>query len=262
MQPLYLNDAYARQFEARVLDVERDRVVLDRTVFCPGEGGQMPDRGWLRWGGSTASVARVDANSGVFWHYMDHNSRLPRVGQTITGELDWTYRHRMMRTHTTFHIASAIAFYMYGARALPNSVLNSGLKIDFRTDLWNGRILADLEQRVNQVIAADVPVLTYFLSRAEARQNPLINRLKVDLLPEWVQQVRVVEIEGVALEVDTGTHIRSTREIGAVQFGKVASFSPTHHQVEVRLAARAPKSLYPASGLAKNHAAPPALPTI
>ena len=236
---LYLSDPYTRSFEARVLDVDGDRVALDRTAFCPGEVGQMPDRGWLRWGKKDkANVADVMTDAGVFWHRVD--GELPPVGTTITGELDWTYRHRMMRTHTAFHLVSALTFYLCGAQALKSHTLPTGLQVAFKSDCWSPLLAADIERRANQAIAADIPVYTYFLSREEARETPLINRMKVDLLPPWVQTVRVVEIEGIALDIDTGTHIRSTREIGAIQVLRAPSTDKRYQQLELRLLAKTP----------------------
>ncbi len=242
---LYLDDAYARSFEARVLDVTDDCVVLDRTAFCPGEGGQLPDRGWLRWGDDSASVAKVGANAGVFRHYLDNESIRPRIGQNITGELDWTYRHRMMRTHTAYHVLSAIAFHLSGARTTQSEVVTNGLRVNFKTDCWSDELAADIEYRTNQVISANLPIYTYALTRAEARDTPLLNRLKVDLLPAWVNHVRVVEIEGIALDVDTGTHVRTTREIGHVQIARIKMVEQHRYQVEFRINQKAtPKATW------------------
>lgn len=241
---LYLMDSYARQFEARVLDVKGNCVALDRTAFCPGEGGQKPDRGWLRWGGGTSNVANVAADSGVFWHQVE-GSR-PPVGTTITGELDWAYRHKMMRTHTAYHLTSAIMFHLCGAQTLKAQVLATGFRINFKTDCWCDALAHDLEFRVNQAITADVPVLTYLLSRQEARETPFLNSLKVDLLPAWVKNVRVAEIEGIALDVDTGTHVRSSREIGGMQIARHTSLANGYEQIDLRLLAKAPvKNAWP-----------------
>lgn len=235
---LYLNDPYARSFEARVLEVAKDHVVLDRTAFCPGEIGQNSDRGWLRWGAKALNVDHVDARSGMFWHYVNTDTQRPKVGQTITGELDWTYRHRMMRTHTAFHLVSAIAFHLCGAHASHPHVLSNGLRLQFKTDCWNEDVGQDLQRRIDQVIAADLPVYTYSLSREEALESVVLNRLKVELLPKHIHQIRVVEIEGVALDVDLGTHIRSTSEIGSLELAGVKPIDRIRHQVDFRLSTR------------------------
>jgi misacylated tRNA(Ala) deacylase len=235
---LYLDDPYARSFEARVMDVDGDRVALDRTVFCPGELGQMPDRGWLSWGGDRANVAGVRPDSGVFWHQV--NGGLPPVGMTITGELDWTYRHRMMRTHTAYHLISSLAFYLCGAHTLRSHVLSNGFRFTLKSDCISPYLMADLEQRANEIIAADVPVYTYVLSREEAQTTPLLNALKISLLPQHINAIRVVEIEGVALDIDTGTHVRSTREIGGLQISRVQTHDGDYHDIELKLLAKAP----------------------
>jgi misacylated tRNA(Ala) deacylase len=256
---LYLSDPYARSFEARVLDVDGDRVALDRTAFCPGELGQMPDRGWLRWGAKDkANVADVRTDAGVFWHRVD--GAPPPVGTTITGELDWAYRLRMMRTHTAFHLVSALTFHLCGAQALKSQVVPNGLQLSFKSDCWSPLLPADIERRANQAIAADIPVYTYFLSREEARETPFINRLKVDLLPPHVRNVRVVEIEGIALDIDTGTHIRSTREIGSIQVTRAKAVDARYQQLELRILARASSKTHKpvaAGALTKDKGQPP-----
>jgi misacylated tRNA(Ala) deacylase len=243
---LYLDDAYARSFEARVLDVKGDRVALDRTAFCPGELGQMPDRGWLKWGAADkANVADVHTDDGLFWHRVA--GELPPVGTDITGELDWTHRHRMMRTHTAFHLLSALTFYLCGAQTVRPRVLSNGLRVIFKTDCMSDHLLNDLEQRANQAIAADVPVYTYLLSRDEARESPLLHPLKLSLLPPHIETVRVMEIEGIALDIDTGTHVRSLREIGGVQIARPRSHQDGFHHVEFRLTAKpTTKATHPA----------------
>lgn len=230
---LYLDDPYARSFEARVLDVDGHRVALDRTVFCPGELGQMPDRGWLRWGGDRANVSAVRPDDGLFWHHLDGD--LPPLGAAITGELDWTYRHRMMRTHTAYHLVSALAFYLCGAHTIHSHVLSGGFRFTIKSDCASRTLVRDLERRANEIIAADVPVYTYLLSREEAATTPLLNALKISLLPSHVNAIRVVEIEGVTLDIDTGTHVRSTREIGGLQVQRAVAHDGNYVDFELKL---------------------------
>ena len=253
---LYLDDPYARSFEARVLDVKGDSVALDRTAFCPGELGQMPDRGWLKWGAADkANVADVRTDEGFFWHRVAGD--MPPVGAAITGELDWTYRHRMMRTHTAFHLLSALTFYLCGAQTVRPRVLSNGLHVVFKTDCMSDMLIADLERRANEAIAADVPVYTYQLSRAEAQESPLLHPLKLSLMPPSIQSVRVMEIEGIALDIDTGTHVRSLREIGGVQVSHPRSHNEGFHQVEFRLTAKAPTKPLWAGIFVKDKGEPP-----
>jgi misacylated tRNA(Ala) deacylase len=235
---LYLDDPYARSFEARVLDVDGDRVALDRTVFCPGELGQMPDRGWLRWGGDRANVSAVRPDGGVFWHQLD--GTLPPLGAAITGELDWTYRHRMMRTHTAYHLVSALAFYLCGAHTLRSHVLSGGFRFTVKSDCVSRALVRDLERRANEIISGDVPVYTYLLSREEAAETPLLNTLKISLLPSHIHTIRVVEIEGVTLDIDAGTHVRSTREIGGLQVQRAVAHDGHYVDFELKLLAKQP----------------------
>jgi misacylated tRNA(Ala) deacylase len=231
---LYFNDPYARSFDARVINVDGTRVALDRTVFCPGEGGQSPDRGWLSWSFGKTNVARVRAENGFFWHYIDGTP--PPINTPIQGELDWTYRHRMMRTHTSLHLLNAISFYVSGAQNISCRVTPKGIRLGYRGSCWNKRVARDIEHRANEAISASVPVYTYELSYAEARETPLLNQSKLALMKNPQKTVRVVEIEGIALDFDTGTHVRSTTEIGQIQFSSIQEVGPCEVVVDVHLA--------------------------
>ncbi len=221
---VYFSDAYARACDARVVQVEEDWVALDRTVFCPGEGGQAPDRGWLRWESASAGVTGVQAERGQFWHRI--TGETPPVGAHITSELDWPHRLRMMRTHTAYHLVSALALYVSGARVARVTPLATGLRFHMMADLWHPTIVADIERRANEAIAANLPVLTYTLSRAEALATPLIHPMKIAMMPDRIACVRVVEIEGITLDIDTGTHVRALGEIGALRLNLTPGSAP------------------------------------
>jgi len=230
---LYFDDAYARSFEANVIAVDGNHIALDRTIFCPGERGQSPDRGWLHWQQGNATVASVNTSSGMFWHYVD--GVVPALGTTISGELDWNYRHQMMRTHTALHLVNALAFYIGCALPVTSRVLPTGLQIQCRSAFWNHTLRAEIERRVNEAITADLPVHTYTLSREEAKNTPLLNQTKVAMLPQWMTEVRVMEIEGISLDIDTGTHVRSTREIGGLQYTTSVDLGNEYHQTDLVL---------------------------
>jgi misacylated tRNA(Ala) deacylase len=238
---LYLQNAYLRSFDAQVIDVEPGRVALDRTLFCPGEGGQLPDRGWLRWENTTVNVKQSSAGDGVFWHEVIGTS--PPVGATVTGELDWSFRSRMMRTHTALHLMRALAMHLGGAAVVRANVRHDGLRLHVRADWWSPELAADIQRAANAVIAADLPVLTYTLTREEACETPLLCGSALKMLPEHVDTVRVVEIEGVALDLDAGTHVRSTREIGGVQIVHDRPLGKGLHQLELRLGSPVRKQL-------------------
>ncbi len=230
---IYLNNAYTRSFQARVVEVEPGRVALDRTAFCPGENGQMPDRGWLRWRRGALSVTSVSARDGLFWH--DVSGRAPSAGTTVSGEIDWTYRHRMMRTHTSLHLVTALAWHLGGAHVTHAHVLASGLRLRLRSDCWCDELANEIQRQANAIIAADLPVRTYLLTRDEARETPALHQRKIDLLPHYITTLRVVELEGIALDIDTGTHVRSTREIGGLHLTHPRALGQDLQQIELRL---------------------------
>jgi misacylated tRNA(Ala) deacylase len=229
---LYLVDAYARTCEARVIAVEGARIALDRTVFCPGERGQRPDCGMVRWQANSAKVTHVNVAHGRCWHHIE--GAVPNVGTLLTGELDWTHRQRAMRMHTALHLLSALAFHLSGAQTVASELTTNGLQLTLQGD-GGPELAGEIIRHANQAIQASIPVYTYLLSREEAYQTPLLNQTTIALLPKRIRSVRVVEIEGIALDIDGGTHVRTTREIGHLRLLNSRQLPAHRWQFEARL---------------------------
>ncbi len=211
---LYLTDSYLKEFEAEVTEVEGGQVALDRTAFYPAGGGQPSDRGKLLWEGSEARVLKVKKRGDCVWHKLDVEP--PPVGALVKGVLDWEHRYRLMRTHTALHILCGVIWRDYGASVTGGNMKPLAARMDFELEHMSVDFAEEVEEKINAEVAAARPVKTRTLPREEAFQIPDLIRTKINLLPESIREVRVVEIEGLDLQADGGTHVANTREVGTI----------------------------------------------
>lgn len=220
---LYLTDSYLREFEATVVavDEEQNRVALDRTAFYPGGGGQPHDVGELIVGEQTLPVRKVKKEGDLVWHWVE--GALPEVGARVQGRIDWDRRYLLMRTHTALHILSAVVYRDYGAKVTGGNMEPGKGRMDFEFENLTKDLVQEIEEKVNAEVAAARPVSVRILPREEAFQIPDLIRTKINLLPPHITEVRVVEIEGLDLQADGGTHVANTREVGRVRIPEYKS---------------------------------------
>lgn len=212
---LYQTDSYLQEFTATVLDAEGNAVLLDRTAFYPGGGGQQPDRGTISWTGATRQVVGHERREGNPWHLLDGPA--PPPGTLVTGRLDWDLRYRLMRTHTALHILCGVIFRDYGALVTGGNMTATEARMDFELEQMSERFAAEVEERINAEVAAGREVRVRILPREEAFRIPDLIRTKINLLPPDITQVRVVEIVGLDMQADGGTHVANTREVGRIR---------------------------------------------
>ncbi len=220
---LYQTDSYLRQFEARVIAVDPagSRVALDRTAFYPGGGGQPSDTGSLAFDGATALVTQVKkegAPSGdgdVVWHTLAGG--LPMEGAAVAGTIDWDRRYALMRTHSALHVLCGVVWRDYGAQVTGGNMDPLQGRMDFEFANLRGELVAEIEAKCNAEVMAARDVRVRILPRAEAFEIPDLIRTKINLLPPGIAEVRTVEIVGLDLQADGGTHVANTREIGHIR---------------------------------------------
>jgi len=215
-QLLHLSDSYLRQFEATVVAVAEGGVVLDRTAFYPQGGGQPSDTGIFRdEEGREYTVLKVQKVKGQVVHRLEEEP--PAVGSTVQSFIDWDRRYKLMRTHTALHILCGVIWRDYGAAVTGGNMEPLKARMDFELESMSAQFSAEVEQKINREVAAARPVRTRILPREEAFQIPDLIRTKINLLPESIQEVRVVEIEGLDLQADGGTHVANTSEVGWIR---------------------------------------------
>lgn len=212
---LYLTDCYLREFEATVVAAEGARVALDRTAFYPGGGGQPADVGRLLWEGGEAQVVKVKKEGDLVWHWLDIEP--PPVGTPVNGVLDWEHRYKLMRTHTALHILCGVIWRDYRALVTGGNMKPLTARMDFELEHMSVDFAQEVEEKINAEVTAARPVKIYILPREEAFQIPDLIRTKINLLPEGIREVRIVEIEGLDMQADGGTHVANTREVGTIR---------------------------------------------
>ena len=215
-EAIYHADAYVKGFEARVVESGSDGVVLDRTAFYPGGGGQPADQGTLTWDGGSAVVETLKRGPNGPQHVLAPGADAPPVGALVQGELDWERRHALMRAHTALHILCGVIWRDYGAPVTGGSMDVGQARMDFELESMSADFAAEVERKVNAEIEAARPIVVKILPRDEAFQIADLIRTKINLLPPGIEQVRVVEIVGLDLQADGGTHVANTRHVGRV----------------------------------------------
>jgi misacylated tRNA(Ala) deacylase len=212
---LYLSDSYAREFDSEVVEVVEGGIVLDRTAFYPGGGGQPADNGTLSDGATLWNVRQLKRVVGRLLHYVDGSP--PPVGAHLRGMLDWQRRYNLMRTHTAMHILCGVIWRDYRASVTGGNMEPLKGRMDFEFETMRQELVGEIEQAVNVEVGAGRDVLVKTLPREEAFQIPDLIRTKISLLPEGIRQVRTVEIVGLDLQADGGTHVANTREVGPLR---------------------------------------------
>jgi misacylated tRNA(Ala) deacylase len=216
---LYQTDAYLQEFNASVVSVlEQERtVVLDRTAFYPGGGGQPCDFGFLTTEGSVYPVDKVKKLGDDVLHFLGGDGPLPLTGSAAFGTLNWTRRYQLMRTHTALHVLCGTVFQNYGALVTGGDMDPLKGRMDFEFATMRGELVREIEAAVNEEVQAEREIRVRILPREEAFQIPDLIRTKINLLPEGIPQVRTVEIVGLDLQADGGTHVRNTKEVGRIR---------------------------------------------
>ncbi len=216
---LYQTDSYLQTFEATVMAVDgaARSVTLDRTAFYPGGGGQPCDVGVLTIAGVAYPVLRAQKSGDDVAHVLGGDVPAPEAGALAQGQIDWTRRYQLMRTHTALHILCGIIFRDFGAHVTGGNMEPLQGRMDFEFETLHKDFVQQVEAAVNREIEAARPVRVAILPRAEAFQIPDLIRTKINLLPEGIQFVRVVEIAGLDVQADGGTHVRNTSEVGRIR---------------------------------------------
>jgi misacylated tRNA(Ala) deacylase len=231
---LYQTDAYLKEFEASVTAHVDGGVVLDRTAFYPGGGGQPHDYGSLVAGEQSWQVTKVKRVKGDPVHYVE-TGELPDVGAAVSGRLAWDRRYQLMRTHTAMHILCGVVWRDYGASVTGGNMEPLKGRMDFEFETMRAELVEEIEEAVNREVDAARPVKIDVLPREEAFQIPDLIRTKINLLPEGIKMVRTVEIEGLDLQADGGTHVANTREVGTIHIVDYKSKGRINKRIYVAL---------------------------
>jgi misacylated tRNA(Ala) deacylase len=216
---LYQTDSYLREFAAVItaVDPEGRAIVLDRTAFYPGGGGQPADQGKLLARGRSYPVSKVKKDGESILHVVEGDTPLPEVGTPVQGQIDWPHRYQLMRTHTAMHILCGVVWRDYGALVTGGNMEPLKGRMDFEFETMHQELVQEIEHSVNVEVANARDVRVAILPREEAFQIPDLIRTKINLLPDSITEVRTVEIVGLDLQADGGTHVANTSEVGRLR---------------------------------------------
>jgi misacylated tRNA(Ala) deacylase len=230
-EELFLNDSYLREFETRVVRLAGREVVLERTAFYPGGGGQPPDKGVLGIGPVRTNVVDARREGGEIVHVLDNP--IPDTVRDLRGELDWERRFAHMRHHTALHVLSGVIWENFGAKVTGGQMRADRARMDFPfPGEWTLDVVGEIERLTNEALASARPVKIYGLPREEALENPDLIRTQVNLVPERVEVIRIVEIEGLDTQADGGTHVANTREVGRMEITNHKSKGRQNKRIE------------------------------
>ncbi|OFW79227.1 MAG: hypothetical protein A2Z48_06815 [Actinobacteria bacterium RBG_19FT_COMBO_70_19] len=232
-EQLCATDAYLRSCDATVVAVSEEGVILDRTVFYARGGGQPGDTGALRWDAGEVRITDTVKHAGEVLHVLEGSA--PAVGTPVTAEIDWDRRHTLMRTHTALHALSGIVFRDYGAKVTGGNMEPGVARMDFELEAISQEFGREVEQKLNAALEQDHPVQVSFLPRTEALADADLIRTKVNLIPEHVDPIRVIDIEDLDKQADGGTHVRSTAEVGRVRVAKTESKGKGFKRMRIEL---------------------------
>jgi misacylated tRNA(Ala) deacylase len=232
---LFQTDSYVQEFPATVVAVDHaaGAVALERTAFYPGGGGQPHDLGVLRVQDRTLQVTRVKQQDGHVWHWLD--GTLPAIGTAVTGQLDWSRRYKLMRTHTALHILCGVVWRDYSALVTGGNMEPLQGRMDFEFATLRRELVQEIETRVNAEVAQGRAVRVNILPREVALQIPDLIRTKINLLPVGIAEVRTVEIVGLDLQADGGTHVANTREVGQIRVVDYKSKGQINKRLQIAL---------------------------
>lgn len=212
---LYHQESYLKEFDATITDVVDGGVVLDRTAFYTGGGGQPSDSGTLIAAGQDYQVTGVKRVDGNLVHQIAGD--LPAAGATVQGVIDWDRRYLLMRTHTALHILCGVVWRDYGALVTGGDMKPGEGRMDFEFENFSAEFVDELEMKVNAEVAENRDIHAHNLTREEADQVPDLIRTKINLLPPNIQEIRTIDINGLDLQADGGTHVANTREVGVIK---------------------------------------------
>ena len=226
---LYLEDAYLREFEAKIMKIEKldDKfgIILDQTAFYPVGGGQPADTGEISGGKGKAHIIHVEKKNGIVWHFTDEIVGELSEGDTVRGIIDWDRRYKLMRMHTAAHLISEAVRKAVGK---PLEIVGSAINVEkARLDFGYEKSIRDffpkIEEIANQVIEENRPVIIRIMPRKEAEEYVTKFNESLRILPPQVQEVRVIEIKDWHACACGGTHVKSTGEIGKIKLLKRSS---------------------------------------
>lgn len=233
---LFQTDSYLKELKAKVLALEEGAAILDKTIFYPGGGGQPADEGKLLWNGYVARIQKVKKVGDNVLHWL--SGPMPEIGRFVRCKVDWDRRYQLMRTHTALHILCGVMWRDFGAQVTGGNMEPCSGRLDFELESMSADFAEKVEELLNKEVEAARPVQVKILQREEAFKIPDLIRTKINLLPAGIQQVRTIEIVGLDLQADGGTHVANTNEVGPIKIVEHKSKGRINKRIRIAIEPR------------------------
>ena len=215
MEILCYSDSYLKECKSKVMEVNDHGVVLDQTIFYPGGGGQPSDNGKLILENNEYLVNGLKRIDGQIVHLIE--GAKPEINSEVNSLIDWDKRYKLMRTHTALHILCGVIWRDYSASVTGGDMKPLAGRMDFELEEMSADFSKEVEEKINREVSEKRNIKIYQLPRDEAFQIPDLIRTKINLLPKGIEFVRIVDIEGLDLQADGGTHVHNTSEVGYIK---------------------------------------------
>ena len=233
-EQLYEGDSYLKEFDAKVVEVRNEGVILDRTAFYPRGGGQPGDKGNLVWRGQEFPVNDTRKDGDVILHTLSGSSLLR--GSNIRGAIDWNTRYAHMRYHSAIHVICGVMYTLYNSHITGGQISVNRARVDFDVEELGPDRVLDVETMANKVVRKSRPIEARTIPKAEALAIPDLVRTKPGLaLVQSLTYVRVVEIRDFDVQADGGTHVRNTKEVGPIKITKIENKGRHNKRIELGL---------------------------
>lgn len=233
-EPLYYYDSYLRDFEAKIVNISENKVLLDKTAFYPEGGGQPSDQGTFNINNLSFKVIDTVKDGDLIYHIMEFPLDKSLIDSTVHGTIDWNRRYAHMRYHTAIHILSGVLFKKYNARITGSQISEDKARMDVNYEGLNRELIPVLENDANEIVKKGLKVSVRFEDPKNLDFNSIV-RVKLDLLPEKLESVRLVDIEGFDFQADGGTHVKNTAEIGYLKIVKYESKGKANKRIYINL---------------------------
>jgi misacylated tRNA(Ala) deacylase len=231
---LELDDQSLREWQAVVLEATPDGIVLDRSAFYPGGGGQPPDHGVLLWGGVQTRITGARKGDDLYLIPAEEDP-LPPPGTPVHGAVEDGRRTALMRTHSGLHVLCGVVFRDFGSLVTGGNMEPYAARMDFDLPEVPPGFKETVESACNKEIAAGRRIDARVLPRAEAFALPDIIRTATNLVPPDVSQVRIIDIVGLDQQADGGTHVASTSQIGRIEVVKIENKGKGFRRLRIRI---------------------------
>lgn len=235
MELLYQTDSYKRNLKTKILALDEDRnaVQLESTIFYPGGGGQPADHGWIDLKGDLLSIIKTERDGPKIWYVVQ--GRIPQEIVEVELKIDWDRRYQLMRTHTAMHILCGVIWRDYQAQVTGGNMEPLSGRMDFEFENMNRELVVEIEKKINVEVQNAREIEVKILPREIANKIPDLIRTKINLLPPHLKEIRIVEIIGLDLQADGGTHVQNTSEVGKIRIAEYKSKGRINKRLKIQL---------------------------